>query len=55
MDRLREHVQKEHGLEDTKALSCIQCQKTFSRRDKMNAHMRYSCKQTLQNDPSSVH
>ena len=54
-DKLREHVQKEHGVEDTKALSCIHCQKTFSRRDKMNAHMKYSCKQTLQTDPSSVH
>ena len=40
-DKLREHVQKEHGVEDTKALSCIHCQKTFSRRDKINVHMKY--------------
>ena len=54
-DKLREHVQKEHGVEDTKALSCIHCQKTFSIRDKINVHMKHSCKQTPRTDPSSVH
>ena len=34
--------------------NCIHCQKTFSRKDKMNAHMNYSCKLRLSNIASGV-